>query len=58
MIGLAPGVDAARVVERAGQSGVAVFAVGDRIRAVTHRDVTTEQCLEGARLLVEAAEAD
>lgn len=58
MLGLAPGVDAARVVERAGQAGVAVFAVGDRVRAVTHRDVTTDQCLEGARLLVEAAEAD
>lgn len=57
MFGLAPGVDAARTVERAGEAGVAVFAFGDHIRAVTHRDVTAEQCGQAARVLVEAAEA-
>lgn len=48
--------DPVRVVERARASGVSVFPVGDGIRVVTHRDVTPEQCLEGARLLVQAAE--
>lgn len=48
--------DAAGVAARAQVSGVSVFAFGDVIRAVTHRDVGAEECLEGARLLVEAAE--
>lgn len=50
------GPDAATLVERAGRAGVGVFAFGAAIRAVTHRDVTTEQCLEAARVLVAAAE--
>lgn len=50
-------VDPASVTDRAAAAGVAVFPVGDGIRAVTHRDVTTEECLEGARVLVQAAEA-
>ncbi|MFP3915381.1 MAG: threonine aldolase family protein [Actinomycetota bacterium] len=54
---LATGKDPAVVVEQAAATGVAVFSVGDGIRVVTHRDVTPEQCREGARLLVEAAEA-
>lgn len=49
--------DPVAVVERAQAGGVSVFPVGDGVRVVTHRDVTTEDCLEGARLLVEAAEA-
>lgn len=52
-----PGADPGAVVERAAASGVGVFAMGGGIRVVTHRDVSTEECLEGARLLVEAAEA-
>ena len=48
-------VDAPSVVARAGAAGVAVLAVGDRIRVVTHRDVTTEECLEAARTLVRVA---
>jgi hypothetical protein len=35
-----------------------VFAFGPRtIRAVTHLDVTRDQCAQAARILVEAAEA-
>jgi threonine aldolase len=52
-----PGADPLAVVERAAGAGVQVFAMGNGIRVVTHRDVTTEDCLEGARLLVQAAEA-
>lgn len=48
--------DPVSVVSRAAAAGVAVFPMGDGIRVVTHRDVTTEECLEGARLLVQAAE--
>lgn len=56
IFGLAEGtVDAATVVARAGAAGVAVLAMGDRIRVVTHRDVTTEECLEAARTLVQVA---
>lgn len=56
IFGLAEGaVDAATVVARAGAAGVAVLAMGDRIRVVTHRDVTTEECLEAARTLVRVA---
>ncbi len=57
MFGLARGADVSATVARAAAAGVAVFGFGSRIRAVTHRDVTTEQCLEAARVLVEAAEA-
>lgn len=58
IFGLAPEApDAATVVARAAASGVGVFAFGQGIRVVTHRDVATEECLEGARLLVGAAEA-
>lgn len=58
IFGLGEGAaDAATVVDRAGAAGVAVLAVGDRLRAVTHRDVTTEECLEAARTLVSVAAA-
>jgi threonine aldolase len=55
---LAPGAaDGATVVTRARERGVLVFAFGPRtIRAVTHLDVTREQCRQAARILVEAAE--
>ena len=50
--------DAPAVVDRAADAGVGVFALGPTtIRAVTHRDVTPEECQEAARLLVESAEA-
>ncbi len=54
---LADGIRPEDVVARAAAAGVGVFAVGTGVRAVTHRDVSTEECLEGARLLVAAAEA-
>lgn len=58
MFGLAEGApDAGTVVARASASGAAVFAFGNLIRAVTHRDVSTDQCLEAAHILVESAEA-
>lgn len=58
MFGLAEdGPNAETVVTRASAAGTAVFAFGGMIRAVTHRDVTTEECLEAAHTLVEAAEA-
>jgi threonine aldolase len=58
IFGLAEGaVDAATVVARAGAAGLAVLAMGDRIRVVTHRDVTTEECLEAARTLVRVTAA-
>ena len=47
----------AQVAERALAAGVAVLAMGDVVRAVTHRDVSTEECLHAARCLVAAAEA-
>jgi threonine aldolase len=55
---LAPGAaDGAAVVTRARERGVLVFAFGPRtIRAVTHLDVTREQCRQAARILVDAAE--
>jgi threonine aldolase len=50
--------DAPTVVARAGARGVLVFALGPRtIRAVTHLDVSTEQCIRGSEILVEAAES-
>ena len=40
------------------ERGVLVFAFGPRtVRAVTHLDVTRDQCARAARILVEAAEA-
>lgn len=55
---LAPGAaDPQTVVDRAREAGVGVFAFGDGIRAVTHRDVTADECREAASVLVAAAEA-
>jgi len=49
--------DAATVVARARERGVLVFAFGARtIRAVTHLDVTREQCAAAAQVLVEVVE--
>lgn len=49
--------DAAVVTEGARARGVLVFAFGPRtIRAVTHLDVTREQCLEAADVLAALAE--
>ena len=51
--------DAATVVERAKQRGVLLFAFGPRtIRLVTHLDVSGEQCLHAADILVDVIEAD
>src|SRR5262249_9807817 len=48
----ADGPDAATVVARARERGVLVFAFGTRtVRAVTHLDVTREQCEQGAEIL-------
>ncbi|CAN5819427.1 GntG family PLP-dependent aldolase [soil metagenome] len=52
-----PRADPATVVERAAESGVGVFAFGPFIRAVTHRDLTSTECTQAARLLADAAEA-
>ena len=59
IFGLAAGApDAATVVRRAADRGVLVFAFGPRsVRAVTHLDVTREQCQRAAGILAEAAEA-
>jgi threonine aldolase len=44
--------DAASVVAAAGEQGVLIFAFGPRtIRAVTHLDVSRQQCEQGARVL-------
>jgi len=44
---------AATVVARAGEQGVLIFAFGPRtIRAVTHLDVSREQCERAAEILV------
>ena len=49
--------DAATVVARAKERGVLIFAFGPRIlRAVTHLDVTGEQCRRAAEILVQIAE--
>jgi threonine aldolase len=55
---LAPGApDAATVVARARDQGVLIFAFGPRtIRAVTHLDVSREQCERAAEILVKIAE--
>jgi threonine aldolase len=50
--------DAAAVVARARERGVLLFAFGPRtLRAVTHLDVSREQCVRAADLLVEAVDA-
>ncbi|HYS11737.1 MAG TPA: low specificity L-threonine aldolase [Burkholderiaceae bacterium] len=58
VFGLSPDApDAATVVARARERGVLVFAFSARtIRAVTHLDVTREQCTAAARILVEVIE--
>jgi threonine aldolase len=49
--------DAATVVARAKERGLLIFAFGPRtLRAVTHLDVTREQCRRAAEILVEIAE--
>lgn len=49
--------DAATVVARARERGVGVFAFGPRmVRAVTHLDVSSSQCEQGADVLAAAAE--
>lgn len=49
--------DAATVVARAKERGVLIFAFGPRtIRAVTHLDVSREQCERAAEILVEIVE--
>jgi threonine aldolase len=57
IFGLAPGApDASVVVDRARERGVLVFAFGPRtIRAVTHLDVSRDQCERAAEVLAEAA---
>jgi threonine aldolase len=59
IFGLADGApDAATVVQRAAERGVLVFAFGPRsVRAVTHLDVTRQQCERAADILAEAATA-
>jgi threonine aldolase len=54
VFGLAdPAPDAPTVVARAQAAGVLVFAFGPRtVRAVTHRDVSREECERAAELLV------
>lgn len=50
--------DAATVVTRAAEAGVGVLAIGrSRVRAVTHRDVGRQQCLEAAQTLVDVVAA-
>jgi threonine aldolase len=55
---LAPGApDSAALVARAKERGVQLFAFGPRtVRAVTHLDVTREQCARAAEVLVQIAE--
>ena len=49
--------DAATLVTRARERGVLLFAFGPRtLRAVTHLDVTREQCARAAEILVDLAE--
>ena len=57
VFGLAPGAsDAASIVARAREQGVLVMAIGSRtIRAVTHLDVTREQCERAGDVLLEVA---
>jgi threonine aldolase len=52
------GPDAPTVVDRARDRGVLVLAFGPRaVRAVTHLDVTAEECARAAGLLLEAIDA-
>ena len=57
---LAPeGPDAAAVVARARERGVLIFAFGPRtVRAVTHLDVSREQCARAAEILVGTVEGE
>jgi threonine aldolase len=49
--------DAATLVARAKERGLLIFAFGPRtLRAVTHLDVTREQCRRAAEILVQIAE--
>jgi threonine aldolase len=49
--------DAATIVARAQETGVLVSAFGERtVRAVTHLNVSREQCLRAADLLAEVIE--
>ena len=49
--------DAAVVVDRARERGVLIFAFGPRtVRAVTHLDVSAEQCARAAAILLEIVE--
>jgi threonine aldolase len=59
VFGLAPGAPAAAsMVARARERGVLVMAIGPRtIRAVTHLDVTREQCEQAGDVLFEIAES-
>jgi len=51
--------DAPAIVERARERGVLIFALGPRsFRAVTHLDVTEEQCVAAADIIVDAAKPD
>ena len=51
--------DAPTVVEKARERDVLVFAFGPRtIRAVTHLNVSAEQCAQAAEILVELAESE
>jgi threonine aldolase len=59
VFGLAPDApDAPTVVARAKDKGVLIFAFGPRtVRAVTHLDVTREQCARAAEILLEIVES-
>jgi threonine aldolase len=51
------GPDAQTVVDRARERGVLVFAFGPRtVRAVTHLDVSSDQCEEAGRILAAVAD--
>jgi threonine aldolase len=53
----AEGPDAQTVVDRSRERGLLIFAFGPRtIRAVTHRDVTQQQCERAAEILLEIVE--
>lgn len=58
VFGLSPdGPDAPTVVARARERGVLVFAFGSRtVRAVTHLDVSSQQCEQAADLLLAAVD--
>ena len=50
--------DAPTVVARAKEKGVLIFAFGPRtVRAVTHLDVTREQCARAGEILLEIVES-